>query len=101
MSNYYPLRQGQPRWGMELQERRLDEALQAANLPGDYLRQIPPPLPQVIVFRPRLGLPDKAQRQLHIEDFIDIDRIYSDPRSTFSGGNAGYTGSFRNSQGPV
>jgi len=99
--NYYPLRQGQPRWGMELQELRLDEALQAANAPGDYLRRLRAPLPQVQPFPPRQGLPPKQQRQLRIEDFIDINRIYTDPRSTFSGTPAGYGGSFRNSQGPV
>jgi len=101
MSNYYPLRQGQPRWGMELQERLLDEALQVANIPGDVLRQKPAPLPQVQAFRPRLGWPSKAQRQIRIEDVIDVDRIYTDPRVTFSGSPAGYEGSSRNSQSPV
>lgn len=101
MADYYPLRQGQPRWGMELQERLLDEALQIANAPGDFIRRIQPPLPQVQQFPPRLGLPDKASRQLRIEDVIDVNRIYSDPRSTFTGTPGGYSGSMRNSQGPV
>lgn len=101
MSDYYPLRQGQPRWGMELQERLLDEALQIANASGDSIRRIQPPLPQVQQFRPRLGWPDKASRQIRIEDVIDVNRIYSDPRSTFTGTPAGYQGSFRNSQGIV
>lgn len=101
MSNYYPLRQGQPRWGMELAERRLDEALYASQAPGDLLRQMRAPLPQVQLFPPRLGLPSKQERQLRIEDFIDIDRIFTDPRTTFTGGPAGYQGSFRNSQGTV
>lgn len=101
MSDYYPLRQGQPRWGMELQERLLDEALQVANMPAEVIRRMTPPLPQVRPFPPRLGLRPYQERQIRIEDIIDVDRIYTDPRSTFTGGPAGYEGSFRNSQGTV
>jgi hypothetical protein len=98
MSNYYPLLQGRPRWGMEIQERLLDEALQVANVPGDVIReQVRPPLRQVIAFRPREGYPSKQERQIRIEDVIDVNRIYSDPRINWTGTPAGYSGSSRES----
>lgn len=95
MADYYPLREGQPRWGNELQERLLDEALQVANVPGAMLRDMPPPLPQVEVFRAREGYPSKQERQIRIEDVIDVNRIYSDPRINWTGTPAGYSGTSR------
>lgn len=92
----YPLLQGQPRWGMELEERLLDEALQVANVPGDVLRdQVRPPLLQVDPWRPRMGYPSKQERQIKIEDVIDVNRIYSDPRINWTGTPAGYSGTSR------
>ena len=93
--DYYPLRQGQPRWGMELEERLLDEALQVANIPGDVLREQQAPLPQINPWRPRTGYPSKAQRQVRIEDMIDVDRIFSDPRTNWTGTPGGYSGTSR------
>jgi hypothetical protein len=97
----YPLREGQPRWGNELAERQLDLALQAANLPGDVVRAIRPPLRQVLLFPKRVGLPSYQQRQIRIEDIIDVNRIFTDPRVTWTGTPAGYSGSSRNSMGNV
>lgn len=92
----YPLREGQPRWGNEIEERLLDEALQVANVPGDVIReQVQPPLPQVIAFRPRAGYPSKQQRQIKIEDVVDVNRIFTDPRINWTGTPAGYSGTSR------
>lgn len=97
MADYYPLRRGQPRWGMEMMEHQLDRALQVANVPGEALRQLPAPLMQVQAFRQREGLPLKQQRQIHIEDIIDVNRIYNDPRIFWTGTPGGFTGASRNS----
>ena len=92
----YPLREEQPRWGNTREERLLDEALQVANVPGDVIReQVRPPLTQIIAFPPRMGLPTKQQRQIKIEDIIDVNRIYSDPRINWTGTPGGYSGSSR------
>lgn len=91
----YPLREGAPRWGNEIEERLLDEALQVANIPGDYLRDKPAPLPQVVAFRPREGYPSYQQRQIRIEDIVDVNRIFTDPRINWTGTPGGYSGTSR------
>lgn len=95
----YPLLQGQPRWGEERAEFLLDLSLQVANASPEQLLNRAPPLPQVNVWRPRMGYPSKAQRQIRIEDVIDVDRIYTDPRINWTGTPGGYSGSSRNSTG--
>ena len=42
-----------------------------------------------------MGLPTKQQRQIKIEDIIDVNRIYSDPRINWTGTPGGYSGSSR------
>jgi|SRR5882724_457670 len=93
--DHYPLREGQPRWGNEMAERQLDLALQVANAPAEFLRREPPPLPQIQVWRARDGYPTYQQRQIHIEDVIDVDRIFTDPRINWTGTPAGYSGTAR------
>jgi hypothetical protein len=94
----YPLLQGKPRWGEERAEWLLDLSLQVANTPGrELVRAQPPSLPQVDVWRSRMGYPLKAQRQVTIGDIIDVNRIYNDPRINWTGTPAGYSGSSRNS----
>lgn len=91
-----------PRWTYEgpfaTKEQQLtQQALEAATIPGEYLRQmVQPPLPQIRKFPDRFGYGERTPPS--IEDVISIDRTYTEPRVTwYSGGVGGYTGASRNS----
>lgn len=77
-------------------EAMMSQAIASVTTPGEYLTDIVrPPLPQVQLFRARYGY---RTRQLGIEDIMDVDEIYAEPRTEL-GGAAGYEGSSRNSLG--
>lgn len=97
----YPLLDSPPRWGPTIRERRLDEALQVANLTADEIRAtVRPPLPQVQLFPPRTGYPSYAARQARVTDVIQVDRIYGDVwRINWTGTPGGYSGTSRPSLG--
>lgn len=90
----FPL-EGQPRWSDPKAERLVDFALAAALIPGDQIRMLRPPLPQIQEFPPLYGYRSYQDRQTRIEDVIDVPRIYSDPRVSWTGTQGGYSGSSR------
>jgi hypothetical protein len=63
-----------------------------SNVLGDVVR---PPLTQVQLFRPRYGY---RSRQIGIEDIMDVDAIYAEPRTEL-GGAATTESTSRNSFG--
>lgn len=78
-------------------EALMSRALAANTVPGEFLTDIVrPPLPQVELFRPRFGY---RTRELQISDIMDVDAIYDEPHSDYSGGVAGFEGTSRNSSG--
>lgn len=78
------------------EERLMSQALQVALIPGAELAQmVRPPLPQIQLFPPRFGY---RQREIGIEDVIDINRSYN-PRTDFSGGGGEINSTSRNTQG--
>lgn len=79
------------------EERLIQQALTSALMTAEEIQQnVQPPLPQVAVFRPRVGYPTVEERQARIEDIVGLERVTMHPASTwFSGGPAGYTGSPR------
>lgn len=94
----YAPRAGMNTWGTTANESKADRALAYANASADEIRMMPPPLPQVILFRDRLGLPTYAERQTRISDLVDIPRDASDPaRIDWTGTDGSYSGSSRNS----
>lgn len=84
-------------WGNSNEERLVNEALSAAEIPGEQIAQLAPPLPQIDPFRPRLGYPTEA---LRIEDVLALERLYSDRRDAFSGGPHSWTASPRMAESP-
>ena len=78
------------------EERLTQMALDAAVIPGQELQENIRPNLNIEAFPPRFGY---RTRQLGIDDIIDVGRMYAEPRSTFSGGVAGYEGTSRNAQG--
>lgn len=86
-----------PTWGNTNEERLLDQALSAATIPGAQLALLPPPLPQIDPWRPRLGYPDRAPG---IMDVLNVNRLYNDRRYDTSGGPHEWSGSPRMSENP-
>jgi hypothetical protein len=81
------------------EERLVDEALMIASVPGELIRGIAPPLPQIDLWRPREGYGDAASRVPTIKDVLGSDRYYPDRRNDFSGSAGQYTGSSRPANG--
>jgi hypothetical protein len=81
-------------------ERLTQQALLAATIPGEQIRQlVKPPLPQIRLFPDLYGY-GNPRLQPSIEDVVSVDRVYTDPRiSWYSGSPAGYSGSSRNELG--
>lgn len=90
-----------PRWtyagpGATHEEMLIQQSLDANTQPGEMLSEtVRPPLPQIRMFPARYGYDQTA---LTIDDIVNIDRIYREPRiSWYSGTPAGYVGNSRNS----
>ena len=81
------------------EERLTQQALQANILPGqDVADLVRLPFPQVELFPPRFGYGDRTSPTIF--DVVDVDRRYTNPRSSwFSGGPGSYSGTSRNSLG--
>lgn len=77
------------------EERLVDEALEAHTTPGEILADLPPPLPQVEVWRPRMGYGDRTERVPTIETCLGVTRYIPDHRLNFSGSAGSFTGSAR------
>lgn len=78
------------------EERLVDEALAAhTSMPREVIAQLPPPLPQVVVWRPRDGYGDAASRVPTIETALGVTRYIPDRRLDFSGSAGQYSGSAR------
>lgn len=73
-------------------ERQTDAVLRQADTPAAEIRQLRPPVPQML-FRPTIGYPTYEARQAGITQIIDVDRYY--PALDFSGRVSGYQGSLR------
>ena len=86
-----------PTWGNSIAERLMDEALADADVPGAVLATRRPPLPQIDLWRPRMGY---NQRALTIGDVLAIHRLYDDRRDAWSGGPHSWTGSPRMDENP-
>lgn len=76
-------------WGEVKAERAVDDVLTQSQMAA-----APPKRPGVLL-PPRFGYRPYQARQIRIEDVIDVPRIYNDPRVTFTGTPAGYSGSSR------
>lgn len=78
--------------GRSYEERTVDEALQAADVPGAVLAEKRAPLPQIDPWRPRWGY---DQRALGIRDVLSLNRLYPDRRDAWAGGPHDWQGSAR------
>jgi hypothetical protein len=81
-----------PRWGNTNEERLVDAALRAAEIPGAVLAQLRPPLPQIDMWRPRMGYNQKA---ITVEEVLAVNRLYQDRRWDLSGGPHDFQASAR------
>jgi hypothetical protein len=72
-----------PTFGNPNEERLVDAALASADVPGAQLAQQPPPLPQIDLWRPRMGY---DQRALSVTEVLAVNRLYNDRRWDTSGG---------------
>lgn len=79
-------------WGNSNEERLVNQALAAAEIPGVQLALLQPPLPQIDPWRPRTGYPTG---QPGIMDVIGMARLYDDRRDAWSGGPHDWQGSAR------
>jgi hypothetical protein len=86
-----------PTWGNANEERLVDEALRAAEIPGAVLAQKRPPLPQIELWRPRMGY---DQHALSITEVLAVGRLYQDRRWDTSGGPHDFQASSRMSESP-
>lgn len=79
-------------------ERLTSQALMVMNIPGaDIQAMVRPPLPQIQLFPEKYGY---DRRQPGIDDIINVDRNYAEPRvSWYSGGVSGFQAASRNSLG--
>ena len=94
-----PYQQRRP-WASN-EERLTGEALAASQTPGDVLQEVTrPPLPQIAMFPPLYGYAPYQRRQATIDDVLGEER-YSNARTDFSGGEAGWQASARFVNGPV
>jgi hypothetical protein len=74
------------------EESRVDAALAASETPGEVLAELPPPLPQIDLWRPRMGYDDRA---LGINDVLAFDRRIGDNSYAWTGGPHEWTASPR------
>ena len=75
------------------EERMVDEALAASEIPGAVLaEQVRPPLPQIDPWRPRYGY---EQRAMGVGDVLALNRLYDDRRWAWTGGPHDWQGSAR------
>lgn len=74
------------------EERVVDEALSAAQVPGAVLAENRPPLPQIDPWRPRMGYDNRAPG---IREVLALDRLYPTRRDAWSGGPHSWQGSAR------
>lgn len=73
------------------EERLTTEAMvRALAATPEELRVLPPPLPQIQLFRPRFGY---DRDEIGIMDVINVGRGSVDPFSVFAGTSGSYTGS--------
>lgn len=80
-----------------IQEAVIGQAINTVTMPRDAVQaSVRPKLPQVMLFRERLGYRTRA---LNITDIINVDEEFQPTRVDFSGGQAGYQGTERNAQG--
>lgn len=87
-----PAREGQPYWGNNNEERLVDAALRSVDVPGAILAELPPPLPQIELWRPRWGY---DQHALSITEVLSVNRLYTDRRDAWSGGPHDWAGAAR------
>ena len=81
------------------EEMQTTQALQLALASApDVQATVRVPLEQVDVFRPRFGY---RNREIGIDDIVDVNEIYQAPPSQFSGGPAGFMGASRNTNGSI
>lgn len=74
------------------EERLVTEALSSvADVPGELLAELAPPLPQIDRFRPRLGYGDRPAIGIH--DIVRLEDLYGNARVDFSKSRSGYSGS--------
>lgn len=72
------------------EERLTTEALAAADIPGAVLQAtVRPPLPQVQPFPPRVGY---DSHQPDITDVVNLQPVWANPSTDFSGRVSGYSG---------
>jgi len=81
-----------PTFGNVNEERLVDAALAAADVPGPVLAAQPPPLPQIELWRPRMGY---NQRALSVTEVLAVNRLYRDRRWDTSGGPHDFQASAR------
>jgi hypothetical protein len=77
-------------------ERLCRQSLLAAFASPDELRETRPNLPSVELIRDRFGYPVKQEREMSMDQIVDVPRLYQDRRFDVSGGPGGYQGSERN-----
>ena len=79
------------------QERLVTQALMTATIPGPILQaQVRPNIPGIESFPPRWGYPSYQERQLGIEQTLDVTRTYRNRRDDLSGGVASIQSASRN-----
>jgi len=79
------------------EEAIVTTALMSATIPGAALSElVRPPLAQIQLHPPRFGY---RTREIGIRDIMDVDDLYEQPKTNFTGGVAGYEGTSRNAQG--
>lgn len=72
-------------------------AILATTIPAAQLADIVrPPLPQLLLFRPRFG---HRTAQLGIADLMNVDEIYAEPPTRYDAADQGWQGTLRNAQG--
>ena len=79
------------------EERLTQQALEAALTPGEELvDMVRPNLDQIQLFPPRFGYRTRA---LGIDDILDVNETFAATAPNFTGNEAGYQGTSRNSSG--
>lgn len=81
------------------EERLTQQALDSALMPGaDVTDMVRPNIEQSQPFRPRFGYRTRA---LGIDDVVNVDAIFAEPRNDYTGGPASIEGSSRPTNGSV
>ena len=81
------------------EERLVTEAFERNTQPREIVALTEPPLPQIMVWRPRMGYGDPTQRQPTIETVLLTERYIPDRRLDFSGSAGQYSSTTRPSTG--